>query len=379
MEKKRALLVNAVCGIRSTGRICADIAEELELQGYEVKIAYSRVNVPEKYQRYAIKIGTKLDVCWHALMTKLFDARGNWSIRATLNFVKWAEEYNPDLLWIHNIHDYVVNLDIFFAWIKRHPDMEVRWTQHDCWAFTGGCMHFVQLGCNQWIEGCQNCPHGVERPFFSFIHREKEVYEKKKYYFNGIKNMKIIAPSIWMKEMVQKSFLGQYDVEVCNNKIDTSVFKPTESSFRQKHHMEDKFIILGVSSAWCKDKGLDDFCQLAGMIDDSCVIVMVGLTKKQIKTIPASIYCIERTNSKEELAELYSTADVFVNMSYADTYPTVNLESDACGTPVICYDVAGCKETVQMENSRCVSTGDIEGIIDAIYSMKNSDGTTVAF
>lgn len=160
----RALLINAVCGIRSTGRICTDIAKDLEKQGYEVKIAYGRETVPEQYQKYAIRIGNNVDVYWHALMTRLFDDRGYWNRIATRKFLKWADEYDPDLLWLHNLHDYFINIDMLFDWIKSRPQMEVKWTQHDCWAFTGHCFHFMVAKCYQWKTHCVNCPEKTPFP-----------------------------------------------------------------------------------------------------------------------------------------------------------------------------------------------------------------------
>ena len=154
----RALFINAVCGIGSTGRICTDTAKELEDEGYEVKIAYGRGKVPEKYQKYAVRIGNKVDVCWHAFMTKYFDQRGYWSVRATKKFIEWADDYNPDLLWLHNLHDHFINFEMLFSWIKSRPNMSVKWTQHDCWAFTGYCTHYDRIGCRNWQAQCKNCP-----------------------------------------------------------------------------------------------------------------------------------------------------------------------------------------------------------------------------
>ena len=148
----KILMINVVCGIRSTGRICTDLAAEMEAQGHEVKIAYGRETVPEKYQKYAVRIGTDWDVKLHGLKSRLLDAHGLGSKKATKHFLDWAEEYKPDLLWLHNIHGYYINYELLFAWIKRRPDMEVKWTLHDCWAFTGHCSHFSFVKCYRWKD-----------------------------------------------------------------------------------------------------------------------------------------------------------------------------------------------------------------------------------
>lgn len=363
---KKALLINAVCGIRSTGRICTDIAEKLEGEGYEVKIAYSRECVPFQFQKYAVRVGNSMDVYVHAFMTKFFDDRGNWSRRATKQFLKWADEFNPDLLWIHNIHDYVINIKMLFDWIKKRPQIEVKWTQHDCWAFTGGCMHFVNLKCNQWMSECNKCPKECHRSLLPIIHKNQEHYRKKKEMFLGVKNMTIVTPSKWMASLVNQSFLKDYKIEVQYNTIDKTVFKQTFSNFKERYHLENTVVILGVATAWGEEKGLYDFYKLAKMLNKDYQIVLVGLTKQQLSKLPKQILGIERTNSQQELAEIYSAADIFVNPTYADTYPTVNLEAEACGTRVVCYDVGGCKETINLEKSKCVKVGDVEALLHEI-------------
>lgn len=360
----KALFINAVCGIRSTGRICTDLARELEAQGYEVKIAYSRETVPEQYQKYAVRIGNKLDVYWHALMTRLFDDRGYWSRIATKKFLKWADEYNPDLLWLHNIHDYVINLDMLFDWIKSRPNMQVKWTQHDCWAFTGHCPHFTVAKCEQWKTHCSSCPQRTRFPHDSLINRCSRNYDRKKKAFCGVQNMTLIAPSKWLADLTRESFLKEYKVEVVNNKIDLSVFKPTPSDFKEKYGLSVKHIVLGVSSVWTKEKGYYDFITLRTLLDDSVAIVLVGLKKKQLKKLPRGIIGIRRTNCARELAEIYTTADVFLNLTYEDTYPTVNLEAQACGTPCITYRTGGSPESVPKDN--VVDVGDIDGVIKKV-------------
>lgn len=360
---KRALLINAVCGIRSTGRICTDLAAGLEQDGYEVKIAYSRETVPSEYARYAVKIGNQRDVYWHALMTKAFDDRGRWSRRATAKFLQWADEYDPDLLWLHNIHDYVIHLPMLFHWIKSRPAMQVKWTMHDCWAFTGTCMHFVTYGCDQWKTECKECPKTRSRGRLPLVHKENLSFLQKKELFTGISKLTVITPSRWMADLVKESFMKEYPVEVVPNTVDTSVFHPLSSDFRQRYHLEKKYIILGVASAWSQDKGLFDFYRLADELDDRFQIVLIGLTKKQRKSTPSKILSFERTNSKQELVEIYSAADVFFNPTYADTFPTVNLEAEACGTPVVSYRTGGAPETVSRPDSAVIAQGDRDALI----------------
>lgn len=366
----RVLFINSVCGIGSTGRICTDLAQKLEAEGHEVKIAYGRNgNVPDKFKKYAVRIGSDFDCKMHALQTRLFDKHGFGSKSATKNFLEWAENYKPDLLWLHNIHGYYINVEILFAWIKQHPEMKVRWTLHDCWAFTGHCSYFTIVKCEQWKEHCSYCCQLRRYPACYFMSSVRKNFERKLKAFTGVKNMTLITPSKWLAGLTRQSFLKEYPVEVHYNTIDKTIFKPTPSDFRQRYGLENKKIILGVANVWEERKGLKDFFKLAQMLDDKYVIVLVGLSKKQMQELPKNIKGIMRTNSPQELAAIYTAADVFVNPTYEDNYPTVNLEAEACGTRVITYNTGGCKETVQRADSVVVETGKVEEVYHLLLNL----------
>lgn len=372
---KRLLLINSVCGQGSTGKICAQLAKEYEQDGYEVKIAYGRYSAPApSTEKYAVRIGNKLDVYAHALYSRVFDKHGLACRRATKRFLKWADEYDPDILWLHNIHGYYINYELLFEWIKSRPQMEVKWTLHDCWAFTGHCSHFTYIKCDKWKDGCSRCPQKKEYPTCNGLDNSADNYLRKKRAFCDVNNLTLITPSHWLEGLVRESFLREYPVEVKNNKVDRTIFKPTPSDFRQKHGIrDDQIMILGVSGIWNEKKGFGDFIRLAKMLRDSVGdryrVVLVGLTDRQLKIIPEGVVGITRTESREDLAKIYSAADVFVNPTYEDTFPTVNLEAESCGTRVITYDTGGCKETVSRGDSSIVSPGDIDELFDLILKI----------
>lgn len=357
------LLINSVCGIGSTGRICTGLAQQFEKDGHTVKIAYGRNGyVPEQFEKYAVRIGTDFDVKLHALQTRLFDTHGFCSKNATKKFLTWAEEYNPDLVWLHNIHGYYINIEMLFTWLKTRPNMQVKWTLHDCWSFTGHCACFTMANCNKWQTQCTKCPQIRHYPS-AFCDNSKNNFLRKKAAFTGVKNMTLITPSKWLANLVKQSFLKEYPVEVVYNTIDKNIFKPTPSDFRQKYHLQNKKIILGVANVWNDTKGFRDFIRLAQKIDGTYKVVLVGLTDKQIKNLPANCIGIKRTNSPQELAQIYTAADIFFNPTYEDNYPTVNLEAQACGCSVITYDTGGCKETIYTENSKVIPVGKWEDVL----------------
>lgn len=360
----KVLLINSVCGIGSTGRICTDLAQQFEAAGDEVKIAYGRKGtVPEQFQKYAVRIGTDWDCKMHALQTRLFDTHGFGSKHATKKFLQWAEEYKPDLVWLHNIHGYYINVEMLFEWIKKHPEMQVKWTLHDCWAFTGHCSYFTAVKCAQWKNHCSYCSQLRRYPACYAMSSVRRNFARKRAAFTGVPNLTLITPSKWLADLVKQSFLKEYPVEVHYNTIDTTIFKPTPSDFRERYGLQDKNIVLGVANVWEDRKGLFDFYKLAEMLDDHYAIVLVGLSEKQTENLPKNIKGIQRTNSPKELAAIYTAADVFVNPTYEDNYPTVNLEAQACGTRVITYDTGGSKETLYRSDSMSVEVGNIQMIV----------------
>ncbi|KLU66128.1 GDP-mannose-dependent alpha-mannosyltransferase [Desulfosporosinus acididurans] len=363
----RLLLINEVCGTGSTGKICAGIAETYENNGNEVKIAYGRkAFVPDKCKKYAIRIGANRDVYLHAVKTLIFDQHGFGSKIATKKFIQWADHYNPDIVWLHNIHGYFINIEILFEWIKRKSKMQVKWTLHDCWSFTGHCTHFLITNCHKWKTLCKDCPQKTRYPASRFFDNSESNYLRKKEAFCGVKNLTLFTPSKWLADLTRDSFLKEYPVKVHYNTIDKTVFKPTESLFREKYHIQNKKIILGVASRWSERKGIGDFIELSGLLDDCTVIVMVGVSDKQIKELPFNIIGIKQTNNAQELAEIYSTANIFFNPTREDTYPTVNLEAQACGTRVITYEVGGAKETLHDGKSIAIPVGEYKKVLEYI-------------
>ena len=306
---------------------------------------------------------TKPEVYLHGAMTRLRDRMGFYSKRDTVRLLKRLDEIDPDVVHLHNIHGYYVNIEMLFAWLAAHR-CQVRWTLHDCWALTGHCAHFTYVKCAQWMTHCaysESCPQPDAYPKTICKSNCARNFEDKRRIFTSVppERMTLICPSQWLADLVAKSFLKGYPVEVRHNTIDKAVFKPTPSDFRERYGIGDRFMILGVASPWTERKGLGDFVRLAGELDsDRYAIVLVGLSAKQMKSLPVGIIGLTRTDSPQELAGIYTTADVFFNPTVEDNYPTVNLEAEACGTPVITYDTGGCRETLSLPRSMAIRGGD---------------------
>lgn len=355
--------INSVCGIRSTGRICTDIADILKEQGHECRIAYGRETVPEKYRDTAVRIGSDFGVKINALKARLLDNEGFNAKQATEKLVALMKDYNPDVIHLHNVHGYYLNLPELFTYLAS-ANKPVVWTLHDCWAFTGHCSYFDFIGCDKWRTGCVRCPQKKAYPASYLADCSMSNWKKKKDLFTSVQNMTLVTPSEWLAGLVKQSFLGKYPVKVIRNGVDTTVFKPTYGNFRNANHLENQKIVLGVASVWDKRKGLDDFIKLSEMLDSTYSVVLVGISEKQKRRLPEGIIGITRTNNTTQLAEIYTAADVFVNPTYEDNYPTVNLEAQACGTPVITYNTGGSPESVNAD--AVVAKGNLNGILARI-------------
>lgn len=354
-------------GNLSTGNIAVDLYRTLLKNGHDGKVAFARNTI--KNDVPYIKIGTSFDYKLHGLMTRITDRTGFYSIRATKKLISDIEEYNPDIIHLHNLHGYYINIEILFEYLKSSKK-PVIWTLHDCWAFTGHCAHFDFIGCKKWLTGCNHCIQKKEYPSSFIIDSSVFNYEAKKNLFTSIENMVLISPSQWLADLVKQSFLGKYQIKVIRNGIDLEVFKPTYSGWVERNHLEDKKIILGVAGTWSKRKGLDDLIKLSSELDDNYKIVIVGLNSKQVEQLPKNILGIERTFNREELAEIYTAAEFFINPTYEDNFPTVNLEALACGTPVITYNTGGSVESIHQNCGVIVSKGDIQKMKNAIVNNK---------
>lgn len=339
----RALQINS-CNFGSTGNIMLGIAQLVKKEKNEcvVCVPMRRDNCVKKGYNQ-IFIGNRLSRNIHLKLAKITGYNGCFSYLSTHQFIKRIDEYKPDIINLHNLHNCYINLPMLFGYIKKN-DISVVWTLHDCWSFTGHCPHFDMVGCDKWKTGCHDCPQYREYPK-SLFDNSKTMYKLKKKWFTGVENMTLVTPSEWLADLVKQSFLKDYPVKVINNGIDLEIFKPTPSDFRKKYDVGNKNIILGVAFGWGKRKGLDVFIELANRLyKEEYQIVLVGTDDAVDKQLPDNIISIHRTNNQSELAEIYTAADVFVNPTREENYPTVNMEALACGTPVLTFRTGGSPE-----------------------------------
>ncbi len=361
------LQINSCANWGSTGKIAEQINQTAAMQGWKTYVAYGRDVNPS--QSELIHIGNKLSQAIALIEARVFDNDGLANRWTTKQLIKKIKDIHPDVIHLHNLHGYYINYKILFEYLNT-SHIPIVWTLHDCWSFTGHCAHFVSANCDKWKTECMQCPLKNGYPASWLFDNSTRNFEKKRRLFAANRNLHIVAVSHWLAELVRQSFLKQADIRVIHNGVDLTVFKPFG------REQTTKFRILGVSSVWTESKGLYDFYCLREQFDENKYeIVIVGLSEEQIKALPKGIVGVTRTNSVEELVEYYSSADVFVNPTYSDTFPTTNLEALACGTPVVTYRTGGSPEAVSTETGLIVEQGNIGALKKAIETIQNNGKT----
>lgn len=359
------LFINSVCDYGSTGRIIRDLSVGLKDKGHDVLLAYGRY--PSDNTEDTFYFGNDLETKVHGFMTRMFGRHGLHSTKATKKLIAKIKEYKPDVIHIHNLHGYVLNVPLLLDYLAT-LDIPIYLTLHDAWVFSGSSAYFDYAGCKVWEDGCVECNSTEDYPKVVGIKRQRKNFAWKKDKFTKLKNLTVITPSHWLKEMSEKTFLKKYPIEVVHNGIDTKVFKPTENKDLEEKY-KGKKVLLQIISAWEKRKGVEDFIELSKRMDSSYKFVLVGLKPEELALLPDTVEGITRTKDVHELAAYYSIAHAFLNPTYEDNYPTVNLESICCNTPVIAYDTGGNKEVASAPYMNIVKQGDIDAIESAVYKL----------
>ena len=366
---KKLLQINpTVRESTSTGKIMREIGEMAISAGWESYIAYSgaRDGIPPHSSKL-VPVGNRPDLLRHFLATRLFDAHGLASKRATRRLIERIKEIDPDIIHIHNVHGYFLNYPELCDYLAA-SGKPVIWTVHDCWLYTGHCYHYASAGCDRWQTECHDCPCKTRFPASYVLDRSRRNYRLKKQCFTSLPNFTLVVVSDWMKAELAKAFLADVPCLTIHNGIDTQVFSPEENPAGSEVYY------LAVASIWLKEKGLGDLAELAGLLAPDEKLVVVGkMSEAQKRSLPEKVVTIERTADVGALVHLYSGATALVNPTWQDNYPTVNLESISCGTPVVTYRTGGSVESVTPETGYIVEQGDVKGMYERLRQIREHD------
>lgn len=355
--------IDSCLGKGSTGRITESIGLIMKRLGWDCYVVHGDRYAGET-KLESMKTVSRVQEYLHALGSILFDRHGLFSSSQTRRIMEKVRDMKPDIIQLHCVHGYYINYEILFEFLHE-MDVPVVWTFHDCWAFTGHCAHFDFAGCDKWKTGCYACELLKEYPRSVFIDNSKDNWLRKRKSFTSVDKLHIVAVSKWLSDIVGHSFMQKYPIEVIHNGIDLSVFKRVDNNIREQYGISsDETLVLGVATAWGKDKGLNDFVRLSQ--EPGIKVVLVGIPEEMRKSLPENIIAVNRTESQQKLAEFYSAADMLVNPTYNDSFPTVNLEALACGTPVVTYRTGGSPEAIDAETGAVVEKGDYAGLLSHI-------------
>ena len=386
MNKLLQIVIEGNTG--STGTIAEGLGNMVIEKGWKSYIAHGRL--PRPSNSNIIKIGNFLEIALHGLETRIFDRHGEGSVLGTKLLIRKIKNINPDIIHLHHIHGYYINIKVLFDFLENSC-IPVVWTFHDCWSLTGHCSYFDDIGCEKWKKECNNCPQIRSYPKSLFIDGSKRNFYLKKQIFNSVKNLKIISVSQWLDNLVGQSFLKLSDHDFIYNGVNTEIFKESKdlTLIKAKYNLNNKTVLLGVASTWEKRKGLIDFLELSKFLKPNQKLLLVGLNKKQLLNLPNNIIGISKTENKQELVDLYSVSDIFLNPSVEETFGLVTAEALSCGTPAIVYDRTASPEIVDENTGIIVPAKNIKLLYHAIleiekkgkkfYSQKCRDRVLIMF
>ena len=365
----RILQINATYS-GSTGKIMCELAQLFEENGHECYFATPFST--DKYDTtHTYTIGSTLDHRSHAFLSRASGKQGYFSKGATKGLIKWINEISPDVIITHNLHSNYININLFFDYVQKNK-IKTLAVMHDCWLFTGKCFHFLYSGCDRWKKGCGSCPQlKLEQPSLFFDKTASVLKDKEKYIAQN-ENVEIIAVSEWLANVSKQSILKNRPTSVIRNGIDLDTFNIIPSAKEELGFEKDKFIILGMGNKWLAPYNKELLDRVINGLSDDELLVIVGCNDEKVAQSTDKVKYVGKLNHRE-LARYYSLADVFVNVTKADSLPTVNMESIACGTPVVTYASGGSPELVKEgKTGHIVSFGDVDGIIKSIATIKEN-------
>lgn len=367
----KILQINATYRIGSTGEIIAGIAQVSAAAGFDTYYVCASLSEDQRNDHIFV-MGNRLDHKIHALRSRILGKQGSGSLLATLNLLKWIDKICPDIIHLHNLHSNYINVPLLFHYIQKRG-IETVITLHDCWFFTGKCCHFLYDGCNLWKSGCGNCPRKRKEIPSYFFDRSSEDFREKRKLIGENPYVHVVGCSQWLTACARESLLAERVEKTICNGIDLDIFKPYQTDVYENLHKCGAFIILGMANKWLSEDGRETYNHVVKKLGPRMKLFLIGCTPKQIaENSNAHVFMSGFIKNRIELAKCFSSADVFVNVTKADSFPTVNIESIACGTPVITYDSGGSAEIVDRQTGEVVPYGNYEQLLQSIKRIQEN-------
>ena len=362
--------INAVYGIGSTGVIVEDLHNLALQNGIDSYVSYSSTNKNADEIKNGYQIGNELSKKIHALLCRIGGKQGYYSFYSTKKLIEHIEYVNPDIVHLHNLHSNYIHINKLLNYLAK-KDIKTIITLHDCWFYTGGCFHYTADNCSKWLYSCGDCPKRFKDTPAYLKDNSKKILADRKKYFSDIKNLTVVGVSNWIADEAKKTFFKEKNVITIYNGVDTEFFVPTSSDLRKKYGLENKFVILGAANKWLNPINKDTFDFVTANLPEDCVLVIIGCNEEQKRVLTQNVFTLGYISDRDELRKMYSMADVFANCTREESLSLINVEAQACGTPVVTYKNTGAQETVNNECSFSVESGNAEELLNAILKVKN--------
>lgn len=367
----KVLHINAVYGIGSTGNIVADIHKLSGIKGIESYVAYSSSPLSAKNIENGYQIGSLLGKKAHAVLCRINGKQSYFSRSATRKLLQYIEHIKPDIVNLHNLHSNYIHLNLLLKYLGDN-DIRTIIVLHDCWFYTGGCFHYTADECSEWLNYCGNCPKRLADTPAYLKDCSAEILADRRKYLTDIKNLTVVGVSKWITQEAKKTFLQSKKLMTIYNGIDMDFYKPVESDFRNSYHLENKFIVLGMANKWLSAINAEVLTTFLEYMDKDCVLLIVGCSEKQKAELPNNIMTLPYIKERRQLREIYSASDVFVNCTREESLSLVNIEAQACGTPVVTFSDTGVRETVDGKCGFAVETGNALNMFNVTLEIKKN-------
>ena len=362
----KILHINTSYGTFSTGTIMKNIHKCAEAAGFDSYIAFQKGE--GELGSHSIEIGNYWDYKTHALLVRIAGKQAYYSRCSTSRFLKRVDEIKPDIVHFHNVHNNYLNLNMLLQYLAKNRIKTVI-TMHDCWLFTGGCFHYASVGCEKWKTGCGNCPKRYQDSPAYLYDASASILKDRKKYLGAIEGLTLVGCSEWIANECKQSVLKDKNIICIHNGFDIKRFKPTPSNLRERLGLMGKYVILGPAGKWLLDINKPTLDYFINKLPHDSVLLLFGSNGKE-PVLNEKVMMYGYTKNTEELVQLYSMADVMINVSREDTLSSLNLECQACGTPVVTYDATGSKETVDGVSGFAVETGNYEQLYVAYEKVR---------
>jgi len=278
---------------------------------------------------------------------------------------------NPDVVHLHWIAGGMIGIEDI-AKIKA----PIVWSLHDDWGFTGGC--HIKWGCREYLEKCGSCPRLGSNQAYDL---SRIVFNRKKSTYAKVDHLIIIGLSRWLTTCAKESklFEGKKVLHI-PNPINIKVFSPVmKDNARSLLHLpyDKKLILFGANSAISDiNKGFSKLSKALEKIDSkNTELIVFGSGEPQApQGFKQKVYYLGQLHDDVSLRVLYSAADVMVVPSLQENLSNAIMESLACGTPVVGFDVGGNSDLIDhLENGYLAKPFDTDDLAEGIENILIAD------